>query len=498
MVDIMLKDGINEIKIESYDEIVNIICGKHEKNKIDLREDYVFRGLSDIKYELIPSALRKDNLNQLEIDEIIETAKKFWIEVPEDEVKEKNLKYYKDSFEKKFYIEVDKYGNPTLDENAEYHAEKNKLQNEKELYILQKFFNYADKCGLKVNTNNWTRELIHPNTQIHSKFVKSIYDYQEIMSLAQHYCLPTKALDWSYDYKISLYFAVKDVLSNPDTQDCVLWALNYKLFENLLPCEEYEINLKIYRPEYNTNPNLTAQKGLFTFLNDYVGDYENSLDYIISNELKQELEYRIKGKHDNKKIITVPPNLSSKDTIFYKFIIPKEIKAEILNELYLDGYSEEYLFPGYDGVSKHVINEVKLGELLKDSKTLKKNILLSVEWDIDKVKNKEKLYEFIQHDFESEIDKIFIYQNHEVIGYFKGNEIIKDYPENLWNNFGKQSGISRTEFNETFKDSDCSAIRINDLHLFKYHVKLCEFKLESDFCYIEKDDENLNFLLNFN
>ena len=46
MVDIMLKDGINEIKIESYDEIVNIICGKHEKNKIDLREDYVFRGLS--------------------------------------------------------------------------------------------------------------------------------------------------------------------------------------------------------------------------------------------------------------------------------------------------------------------------------------------------------------------------------------------------------------------------------------------------------------------
>jgi len=35
--------------------------------------------------------------------------------------------------------------------------------------------------------------------------------------------------------------------------------------------------------------------------------------------------------------------------------------------LYLDGYSEEYLFPGYNGVSKHVINEVKLKNLLKDS-----------------------------------------------------------------------------------------------------------------------------------
>ena len=77
---------------------------------------------------------------------------------------------------------------------------------------------------------------------------------------------------------------------------------------------------------------------------------------------------RSKGKSYNRHIITVPPNLSPKDTILYKIIIPKELKAKILNELYLEGYSEEYLFPGYEGVSKHVINEVKLRNLLKDSK----------------------------------------------------------------------------------------------------------------------------------
>ena len=270
----------------------------------------------------------------MEINEIIETDKKFWIEVPKEE--EENLECYvhEDSFEKKFYIEVDKYGNPTLDENANYHAAKNELQNEKEIYILQKFLNYADKCGLKVNTNNITRELIHPSSQIRPELDEIFYDYPEIISLAQHYGLPTRALDWSYDYKVSLYFAVKDVLSNSDTQDCVLWALNHKLFENRMPNDKYKINLNIYRPEYNTNPNLTAQKGLFTFLDDYVGDYENPLDNIISNELKKDLEYRIK-ENDDKKIITVPTNLSSKDTVFYKFIIPKELKAEILNELYL-------------------------------------------------------------------------------------------------------------------------------------------------------------------
>ena len=367
----MLKDGINEIEIKSYDELVNIICGKHDKNKTDLRENFIFRGLSNIEYELIPSSLRKNNSNQLKINEIIESNKKFWIEINEDESDDLDCYEHEDSFyRKKFYIQVDKYGNPTSDKNASYHVAKNKLQEEKEKYILQKFFKYADKCGLKVNTNNTTRQLIHPYSPIEDWLDKIFYDYPEIMSLAQHYGLPTRALDWSYDYKVSLYFAVQDVLSNSHTQDCVLWALNYKLFENQLSSNEYRINLKIYRPEYNTNPNLTAQKGLFTFLGANIGDYESPLDKIISNELKQDLPNRIKGENHDQKIITVPPNLSSKDTVFYKFIIPKELKAEILKELYLDGYSEEYLFPGYKGVSKHVINEVKLEKLLKDSKTL--------------------------------------------------------------------------------------------------------------------------------
>lgn len=85
----MLKDGINEIEIESYDELVNIIHGKHEENKMDLRENFVFRGLSDVKYELIPSSLRKDKLNQLEIDEIIETDKKFVLKLVRMKLKRK-------------------------------------------------------------------------------------------------------------------------------------------------------------------------------------------------------------------------------------------------------------------------------------------------------------------------------------------------------------------------------------------------------------------------
>ena len=299
-------------------------------------------------------------------------------------------------------------------------------------------------------------------------------------------------MDWSYDYKVSLYFAVKDTLLNKKSNDGVLWALNYKLIENReFDDIDYRINLQIYRPEYNTNPNLNAQKGLFTYLNEYIGDYDKPLDKIISSELSKTIEERPKDENFFGKLITVPINLTSEDIIFYKFIIPKEIKPQILKELYLDGYSEEYLFPGYDGVTQSVINRIKLNNLLNETEALKKNILLNVDWDIDKVN--KKLYEFVECDFDCEIDKIFIYQDNKVLGYFIGNEIIKDSSENLWIKFGEHSGLSKSEF----KHSTSSAVRINDLHLFDYPIKLHNFELDNDFCYIEKYDENLNFLLNF-
>lgn len=57
------------------------------------------------------------------------------------------------------------------------------------------------------------------------------------------------------------------------------------------------------------------------------------------------------------------------EKIFYKFIIPRDIKADILEQLYLEGYSEEQLFPGYKGVTDYIKNKAKLDEiknLIKD------------------------------------------------------------------------------------------------------------------------------------
>lgn len=50
---------IKEIPIEGYDDLIKIIQGKDKYE--DLREKFIFRGLEDSTYKLIPSALRDEN-----------------------------------------------------------------------------------------------------------------------------------------------------------------------------------------------------------------------------------------------------------------------------------------------------------------------------------------------------------------------------------------------------------------------------------------------------
>ena len=497
---VILCNGVKKITIKSYDELVNIVRGKDKIFTDDLREDFVFRGISNIEYDLIPSALRKNELNELNINEFIESDCEFKVSIDKTEAINNGLDYDEDcpTYDGEVIVLFDKYGNLISDKNNNFKAPEYKIQKERENYVLLKFLSYADKCGLKVNAEEILRFLIH--NKLNEPFENFLDQTEviEVMSLAQHYGLPTRALDWSYDYRVALYFTVKDVLNSNNNSDGVLWALNHKLIE-VPEYNNLQYNLRIHRPEYNTNPNLNAQKGLFTFLERYVGDYDKPLDEIISSELNQKPENKGVSISKDVKVTVVPSDISKDDVVFYKFIIPKEIKPEILKELYLEGYSEEYLFPGYEGVSKSILNRVKLNEILKNHDGyIKKSILLSGDWNLNEIINKNQLYVFVNFDFKEEIDKIFIYHDNKIVGYFRGNEIIKNSLNVLWEQFGKHSGLSEDKFNECFKgNNEAFAIRINDLNMFKYPIKLCGFEFVYDFCFVE-DIDDLKFLSNFN
>ena len=382
-------DNIEKIEINSYDELVKIIQGKTDCCE-DLRDKFIFRGVENENFKLIPSALRDDN----NLNNFVDEDFKKTLQVSYNHAVENGLLFdeNKDMPGGFSFISVDKEGN-TIDGHYPYASTVEEFQYYKEIRVLMNFFDRGDKVGLKIPTNQDIRKLLDHDDKLEDKyrFYWPNPNYFELISLAQHYGVPTRALDWTYDYKVALYFAVKNILNNDylcneKPTNAVLWAFNYKSIEiDCLLSKNNPFAIKHYRPEYNSNPNLNAQKGLFTFvMNDLTHISKEPFDKFVAEILSRADEF----------------DVINGEKAFYKFIIPEDVKPEILNELYLEGYSEEYLFPGYSGVTKSIENRVRLDKLLlKRINCNKKNVLLVMDKNkIEKIKTGEKLYEFKRYN----------------------------------------------------------------------------------------------------
>ena len=341
--DELYKDLVEEIRLkpEDLDSIKKGLYPDGREFPIKLKERCIFRGVSSEDYELIPNALR-----------------------------EKNGKYELCDY---LHADISKDYHSAAFQDIECNNEKEltlELQYKREFFVLFRFLDWADKSGLKIPVSTNVRKLLHSYiNHFPGYWPKS--EFYEVISLAQHYGLPTCALDWSYDYKVALYFAVKNILKGDDS-DCVLWAFNYKYFEKYSTFvvekglkSQNKSQLRFYRPKYYNNPNLKAQKGVFTFLINKPETFNEKsldpLDKVIWNMVR---ECYFKKNHNSEIEIELCGiknfTLQKNERIFYKFIISGECKYRILKELYLDGYSEEYLFPGYKGVVDAMKNRMEL------------------------------------------------------------------------------------------------------------------------------------------
>lgn len=66
----------------------------------------------------------------------------------------------------------------------------------------------------------------------------------------------------------------------------------------------------------------------------------------------------------------------------------------------------------------------------------------------------------------------------EIWGIYKIENIIKENPKTLWENFGEKTGITIEEFNEYYKENDSAfGIQIQEVKsLFKHSIKLDNLK----------------------
>ena len=291
-----MKNIIKEIQFDNFDSFVKAISyGGEIYNTI--YPNFIFRGESSGKFKLIPSALREDNRNK-----------------------------------------VMRLGNCNGLENQ-------MMRIAAEYNILRKFYYSCDDANLYV-----------PNCRIRKYPIDDVSvflnhetwlpeDLYEITGLAQHYGLPTRLLDWSKDIYVSLYFACLGVMNEIKKGNCinddniVLWALNAKKIESDKSIGKM-IPLKFIKPSYHGNPNLGAQKGLFT------------LWEFVTDEQRQ-------NKVEVTPLDTFLINKAIDDqTLLYKLTLPTKFVLCLYVMLRNLGYDASRIFPGYNGVSQLISEDL--------------------------------------------------------------------------------------------------------------------------------------------
>lgn len=307
----MGENNVKEIKCESVEDFIKKISYKGELYGL-VKGKYIYRGESSDEYELIPSALRKQNHNSL-----VNVVKNY-------------LKH-----------------DDNLKENSEY------FQMIAEYISLHEFYMVCDYRGLHVPSINDFREKLIGDINIYSilkpYFTWLPLKYIEIAGLAQHYGVKTRLLDWSRDINVAIYFAISGLMNIEKSKipkNIVLWVLNTTNFQ--VPKLDSP-GIELYTPEYAGNPNLCAQKGVFSLYRVfcYFGDYRPKY-FTDDNKIVKPFDEIIKERVYS----------NNEEPILYKILIPTPQDDELYNYISNQGYDASLIFPGYEGATKTIKEDI--------------------------------------------------------------------------------------------------------------------------------------------
>lgn len=232
-----------------------------------------------------------------------------------------------------------------------------------EYQLLHRFYNLCDRQHLRLPDCPRLRDGLVKGYDPYSFILRENWlpkEFWEVAALAQHYGVPTRLLDWTYNINTALYFAVKDFVKPLSNQEqllrtetllknrgkievplCEIWALDTRV----VVAKEGKLPLELIRPSYNGNPNLSAQEGVFTLwgllkpVNTEDGKWKFEITLKDDTPLDQLLEKKL-GELN----VDEQPYL-------YRLSFPQKASIEIYEYLKQAGHTAAKLFPGYDGVT---------------------------------------------------------------------------------------------------------------------------------------------------
>lgn len=296
----------NFLKIEEVDSFKSL----KEKLENLCGNNCIFRGISDSEYKLIPSALRGEDIC--------------------DEMYRKCYNIY-----------------PCRSEETDIRG-----QILEEFVLLFQFYKLANQQGLNIPKNEEFNHLVVINSYANEKekkLPKKWYEpnFEDIAALAQHYGLPTRMLDWTFDPFTALYFAVigasKHILQAnkiPEQKYISIWALYSEL---QMICDK---NLRFVIPNYSNNPNLCAQQGLLVYWHRAIEEKEllctTEINEIDVKPLNDKIHDHLKKEH--------PIDLQVSK--MYRYDLKYSEVPKALDYLLDRGLTAAKYFPGFDGIKR--------------------------------------------------------------------------------------------------------------------------------------------------
>lgn len=298
---------VNERHFENPLDFLNFLSSWNNNLK-----GYVFRGHSSDSYHLLPSVLRDNNR----------------------------------------YIADTPFGKKITNSNSE-HSNLEAMQIQAEFSLLRSFYKTADRHGLKVPNSEYLRKYLAGYADFNfmtslkagEKWIPS--HLQEIAALAQHYGLPTRLLDWSYDPFVAAHFALKGAIGRAG--NLAVWCLNAGKIADEVNFDA-QFPVKIITPPYFDNENLSAQKGLFTHIETDISAVKLLRDNLVVD--RRPLDKFVAGLPSN--------SLQSDKDFMIKLVMPCNIALQAYDLLESHGYGEARIYPGYDGIVRQVMRSIKL------------------------------------------------------------------------------------------------------------------------------------------
>ena len=234
-----------------------------------------------------------------------------------------------------------------------------------ELSTLWEFFCSADRQGLRLPEDSQDlREILKLDASIADDFLKDIElgrrawppnHLISLMALAQHYGVPTRLLDWTWNPYIAAYFAASN--SRGVESNICVWAFAtvHSEIQELLT-NPAQRKLHLVSAPASDNENLRAQRWV-GLLFRHVGV---SAEVPFTQPAYDEIAVQTYGS----------------DAVFYKLTLPAQESGELLRLLSLLDIDGAALFPGFQGAAK-VVNEMARWP---DQESWRKSNRLAMYW----------------------------------------------------------------------------------------------------------------------